>query len=60
MKAFIQYGETHRIQLAILDVRSSNQSAKNLYANFGFIQIGVRKKYYSDNQEDAIMMMRKF
>lgn len=39
-----------------LEVRASNQPAINLYKKFGFSVIGTRKKYYSDNQEDALNM----
>jgi ribosomal-protein-alanine N-acetyltransferase len=39
-----------------LEVRVSNQKAQNLYGKLGFKPAGVRKKYYSDNQEDAIIM----
>jgi ribosomal-protein-alanine N-acetyltransferase len=39
-----------------LDVRFSNAPAQNLYRNFGFIIRGLRKGYYSDNGEDALVM----
>lgn len=39
-----------------LEVRPSNEIARNLYAKLGFIEQGRRKKYYSDNNEDAIIM----
>ena len=41
---------------AVLEVRPSNESAKRLYASFGFRVVGRRKKYYEDNGEDAILM----
>lgn len=41
---------------AYLEVRKSNTSALRLYQKCGFIQTGVRKCYYSDNGEDAILM----
>ena len=41
---------------AFLEVRRSNQSAINLYKSIGFISIAIRPQYYSDNQEDAIIM----
>lgn len=41
---------------AFLEVRRSNQSARALYAKLGFIEEGVRKHYYKDNHEDAILM----
>lgn len=39
-----------------LEVRVSNHVAQRLYAKFGFTSQGVRKGYYSDNQEDALIM----
>ncbi|MDU2064188.1 MAG: ribosomal protein S18-alanine N-acetyltransferase [Sporomusaceae bacterium] len=39
-----------------LEVRTSNTAAQNLYKNFGFEAKGIRKKYYSDTGEDAIIM----
>ncbi|WP_368293925.1 ribosomal protein S18-alanine N-acetyltransferase [Dehalobacter sp. TBBPA1] len=39
-----------------LEVRVSNQAARNLYEKLGFKAAGVRKGYYSDNQEDALIM----
>jgi ribosomal-protein-alanine N-acetyltransferase len=39
-----------------LDVRRSNSGAQNLYRSFGFITRGLRKGYYSDNGEDALVM----
>ena len=41
---------------SFLEVRSGNLAACALYLKFGFEEVGVRKKYYSDNGEDAIMM----
>ncbi len=39
-----------------LEVRRSNLAAQALYRKYGFREIGVRKGYYSDNREDAIVM----
>jgi [ribosomal protein S18]-alanine N-acetyltransferase len=40
----------------MLEVRRSNHTAQALYERFGFKVIGVRKNYYSDNNEDALLM----
>ena len=39
-----------------LEVRTSNTVAQNLYRKYGFKMAGIRKEYYSDNKEDAIIM----
>lgn len=39
-----------------LEVRVSNKVAQALYQKFGFEEQGIRKGYYTDNQEDAIIM----
>jgi ribosomal-protein-alanine N-acetyltransferase len=39
-----------------LEVRVSNEIAQKLYRKYGFHPAGVRQKYYSDNQEDALIM----
>lgn len=41
-----------------LEVRPSNQAALNLYRWAGFTQAGIRKGYYPDTKEDAIIMWR--
>jgi ribosomal-protein-alanine N-acetyltransferase len=39
-----------------LEVRASNLVAQNLYSKYGFIQVGVRRGYYLDDREDAVIM----
>jgi ribosomal-protein-alanine N-acetyltransferase len=39
-----------------LEVRSSNTVAQSLYRKYGFAAAGVRKGYYADNGEDALIM----
>jgi ribosomal-protein-alanine N-acetyltransferase len=43
-----------------LEVRTSNAGAIALYRRFGFEQKGVRKGYYPDNGEDALLFRRDF
>lgn len=41
-----------------LEVRVSNHPAIRLYESFGFLSAGVRRRYYQDNREDALIMWR--
>lgn len=43
-------------RLAYLEVRHSNLTAQNMYEKFGFEAVGLRPRYYKDNNEDAILM----
>ncbi|MDD5038042.1 MAG: ribosomal protein S18-alanine N-acetyltransferase [Dehalococcoidales bacterium] len=39
-----------------LEVRVSNITAQRLYSKYGFTQVGLRRGYYTDNREDAMLM----
>lgn len=39
-----------------LEVRLTNKAAQNLYRRFGFRPVGVRKNYYAETKEDALVM----
>lgn len=56
MKDIVEYSKKSGIVFLTLEVRSGNETAKNLYKKYGFKEAGVRKGYYSDNGEDAIIM----
>jgi len=43
-------------RIMTLEVRVSNTVAQNLYLKYGFRQSGLRRRYYSDNNEDALIM----
>jgi ribosomal-protein-alanine N-acetyltransferase len=43
-------------RLMTLEVRASNTAAQSLYGKYGFIQVGVRRGYYTDNREDGVLM----
>ena len=44
------------IKYVTLEVRESNSSAIALYEKFLFESIGMRKNYYQDNNENAVIM----
>jgi ribosomal-protein-alanine N-acetyltransferase len=41
-----------------LEVRISNEEAIRMYESYGFRSAGVRRRYYHDNNEDALIMWR--
>jgi len=43
-------------EIATLEVRVSNVTAQNLYHKYGFQQVGLRRRYYRDRDEDALIM----
>lgn len=52
----IQEGIRRGAERATLEVRERNTVAHNLYVKYGFEDVAVRKNYYSDNGENAIIM----
>jgi len=43
-------------EVLTLEVRKSNDAAQLLYQKYGFDRVGLRKRYYTDNNEDAVLM----
>lgn len=56
MEEGMAYCKKQGVQRIVLEVRESNLPAKALYQREGFAPIGVRKQYYSEPQEDAVIM----
>ena len=56
-EGLMQYLSNLGAAYATLEVRKSNEVAQNLYVSLGFIKLGVRKRYYEDNGEDALIMV---
>ena len=54
--AAIEQALEHKADHLTLEVRVSNHVAQNLYAKYGFTRRGLRKGYYADNREDALIM----
>lgn len=46
--------------LVTLEVRTGNHTAQNLYRKYRFEEVGLRKRYYRDTGEDAILMTVDF
>ncbi len=43
-------------EFVTLEVRMSNRAAQELYDKYGFRGVGRRRRYYTDNAEDALLM----
>ena len=56
IKRLIEVCKDNNIVSMTLEVRASNVVAQNLYRKYGFKMAGIRKEYYSNNKEDAIIM----
>ena len=56
MLALKAWSKEHQIAKVLLDVRESNQAAGAFYAREGFVNDGVRKAFYQDPKEDAVLM----
>jgi ribosomal-protein-alanine N-acetyltransferase len=56
MLSAFQQARKHGCKELTLEVRASNDAAQSLYRKYGFQNVGLRKKYYIDNAEDAIIM----
>ena len=56
MRHAMQFSKDLDVVVMSLEVRVSNVVAKNLYHKLGFQDGGIRKGYYTDNQEDALVM----
>lgn len=56
LKELLSYCKNQGCIAYTLEVRSGNKAAKALYEKHNFKQDGIRKGYYEDNKEDAIIM----
>lgn len=52
----IELALTRHCHVTSLEVRASNSAAIALYEKYGFTKTGVRRGYYTDNREDAVIM----
>jgi ribosomal-protein-alanine N-acetyltransferase len=57
--AAVEKAEKWKMVEITLEVRASNRDARAFYTGHGFTARGLRKGYYVDNGEDAIVMTRR-
>lgn len=56
MRKLMEEAKDRGVKVMTLEVRISNTVAQSLYRKLGFSGGAVRKNYYSDNQEDGLVM----
>jgi len=56
MMVLVERALERGVEALTLEVRPSNTSAVALYQRFGFVPVGVRKDYYRETDEDALVM----
>lgn len=54
------YARDNGLAVLTLEVRQSNAAAINIYKDAGFVEEGVRKDFYEDPVEDAIIMTKRY
>ena len=59
VESLIENSSSWYINSLTLEVRAYNKIAQNLYKKYGFKEEGMRKHYYQDNNEDAIIMWKR-
>jgi len=55
-RQIMDYGMHHGMKRLSLEVRKSNTVAQRMYQKFGLVRAGIRKNYYTDDGEDAVVM----
>jgi len=58
MQELERLARAKRANRILLEVRPSNTPALDMYKKLGYIPISVRREYYEDNREDALVMIK--
>lgn len=58
LEVLITEAKTLGIAVLYLEVRESNEAAKALYVSLGFLPNGIRKNFYEQPQENAVLMSK--
>ena len=56
MDQMVEYSRKKKAETMFLEVRESNEKARNLYRSYGFSEEGIRKDYYRNPVENAVIM----
>ena len=57
LEDLLGFARAHRARYVTLEVRRGNAAAQRLYKTSGFAAIGVRPRYYAEDEEDAVVML---
>ena len=60
LESFLEHCTKARCESVFLEVREHNLPARSLYEKHGFESIGIRKNYYSDPTENAVLYQKSF
>ena len=60
VEALVEALKSRESHCLTLEVRASNAPAKALYEKLGFTQVGLRKNYYRNPKEDALILRKEF
>ncbi len=58
MRRLFHDARRDRAELIALEVRRSNETAKALYVDFGFVTVGMRPHYYKNGEDAEVMLAR--
>jgi len=56
MENLMELARTNGMESMTLEVRVTNEAARHLYQQLGFVEAGIRKNYYSETKEDALIL----
>jgi ribosomal-protein-alanine N-acetyltransferase len=56
METMMSLARDSGMESMTLEVRTSNEAARHLYSKMGFVEAGIRKNYYSETKEDALIL----
>lgn len=59
VRAVLEEGRSRGLRSASLEVRESNLAAISLYTELGFESVGIRRNFYKEPRENALVMIRK-
>ncbi|OAG27116.1 ribosomal protein S18-alanine N-acetyltransferase [Thermodesulfatator autotrophicus] len=59
LKTFLSFAKRKGAKRVYLEVRARNKLAQKFYQKFGFLKDGIRKAYYQDTKDDAILMSKR-